>query len=247
MRFRPLSPDDARDETAWIGLSEASRMLGIAPGTLRRWADAGRVPVFTTPGGHRRFARGTIAALLPAPRARRPTLARLGASPERIARAYRSRRMRPEPAAAPWIEALSAQDRLAFRERGHELVSLLLEHLDAGGGDRPATRLQEAERLAATYGRRVAVLGASLGEAVQGFLRFRSPFVDELAAIARKRGLDTREATALLADAERAMDRLLVAMMTGHSLEAGARRVAARRTATHRRPDREGSTRPDRA
>ena len=41
--------------------------------------------------------------------------------------------------------------------------------------------------------------------------------------LSRKRGLDTREATALLADAEAATDRLLVAMMTGHTLETGNR------------------------
>src|SRR5450759_1195542 len=81
-------PQAARSSSIWVGLGEASRLLGIAPGTLRRWADAGRVPVFTTPGGHRRFSRSTINALLPAARTRRPALARLGASPERMARAY---------------------------------------------------------------------------------------------------------------------------------------------------------------
>jgi len=36
-------------------------------------------------------------------------------------------------------------------------------------------------------------------------------------ALARLRRLDTREATALLVDAEAALDRLLVALMTGHT------------------------------
>lgn len=214
-------------------------MLGIAPGTLRRWANEGRVPVFTTPGGHRRFSRRAISALLPADRPHRPTLARLGASPERMARAYRSRRSSPGPGAAPWLDALTDETRSTFRERGRELVTLLLDHLDTPDqgdlpGDGPrALRLREAERLAALYGREVAALGSSLTEAVQGFLRFRTPFTDELALLARRRGLDTREATALLADAEAAMDRLLIAMMTGHTLEGGARRHAGRASAPH--------------
>lgn len=212
-------------------------MLGIAPGTLRRWADAGRLPVFTTPGGHRRFSRSALTGLLPTERIRRPTLATLGASPERIARAYRARRRRPAPATR-WIDTLTEQDRREFRSRGQVLVARLLDHLDADEEAHAAVRLQEAEQLAAAYGRQMATLGSSLSEAVQGFLRFRSPFVDELAAIARRRGLDTREATALLADAERAMDRLLVAMMTGHSLGTGARRRSSRprRTPAHRPP-----------
>lgn len=39
--------------------------------------------------------------------------------------------------------------------------------------------------------------------------------MDYLAATARKRGLDTREAIELLRDAEAATDRLLVAFATG--------------------------------
>ncbi|HEV8654065.1 MAG TPA: helix-turn-helix domain-containing protein, partial [Candidatus Limnocylindria bacterium] len=39
----------------WLTLGEASRILGVDPDTLRRWADNGKVEVFTTPGGHRRF------------------------------------------------------------------------------------------------------------------------------------------------------------------------------------------------
>ncbi len=194
-------PPDTRSSTTWVGLGEASRILGIAPGTLRRWADDGRIPVFTTPGGHRRFSRTIISALLPVARTHRPALARLGASPERMARAYRSRGT-VSSAGRPWINGLPEAVREVFRARGREMVSLLLEHLDAADADAAAESLRAASELAAAYGRESAAQGASLGEAVERFLWFRSPFVDELGALARKRGLDTREATALLAEAE---------------------------------------------
>jgi excisionase family DNA binding protein len=223
-----------RQSSSWIGLGEASRLLGIAPGTLRRWADDGRIPVFTTPGGHRRFARSTLSALLPAARTRRPSLARLGASPERMARAYHARSRAGGPAdgvtaaaGRPWIAALTDEVRDAFRVRGRELVTLLLEHLDAPDADQDAETLRAASELAAAYGRETAALGVSLSEAVERFLWFRSPFVDELGALARKRGLDTREATALIGEAEAATDRLLVSMMTGHAIEAGIRQGSA--------------------
>lgn len=211
----------------WVGLGEASTLLGITPGTLRRWADEGRVPVFTTPGGHRRFSRIAIAAMLPTTRMRRPSLARLGASPERVARAYRARRQ-PASSPAPWIDALGADVRATFRDRGRELVAALLAHLDAGDEAEAAERLTEARRLAAAYGREVAELGLSLSDAVEGFLRFRSPFTETLGTVARRRGLDTREATALLAQADAATDSLLVAVMTGHSLLTGERASVTR-------------------
>ena len=47
-----------------LALGEASRLLGVDPDTLRRWADEGRVPAFTTPGGHRRFERRALERLV---------------------------------------------------------------------------------------------------------------------------------------------------------------------------------------
>ena len=62
-----------------------------------------------------------------------------------------------------------------------------------------------------------ATLGLSLSQTVEAFLRFRTPFHHELAVAARRRGFDAAETTDLLETAERAMDRLLVATMGGHS------------------------------
>ncbi len=240
-------PDDARapsraggERSGWVGLGEASRLLGISPGTLRRWADEGRIPVFTTPGGHRRFPRQALRALLPSPRPQRPTLARLGASPERIARAYRPRRRPPAESGAPdpILGRLSEEERARFRERGRRLVGLLIDHLDAADRASRDLALQEARQLAAEHGRVLAGLGFSLTDAVAAFLRFRAPFLAELATLARRRSLDTREATTLLTDADRATDALLVAMMTGHTLATGRRLVEERR-------ERAGAARPD--
>lgn len=75
----------------------------------------------------------------------------------------------------------------------------------------------EAEAQATAYGRRAADLGASLSATLEAFVRFRGAFIGELAAIARRRRLDTREATVLLVEGERAVDRLLVALTDGYA------------------------------
>jgi len=199
-----------------MGLSEASRLLGVSPATLRRWSDAGRLRVFTTPGGHRRFSRSALERLLPADRSRRPTLGSAGLTPTRIARTYRkaSREAAPELA---WVLALTDDQRQLFRERGQLLAAGLLQHLDAPEAQSAEGHLAEAAVNAAEYGRVAASLGLSLSQTVEGFLRFRMPFHQELAVAARRRGFDTGETTDLLEAAERAMDRLLVATMTGHT------------------------------
>jgi excisionase family DNA binding protein len=215
-----LSPSTSRDPD-WLGLSEASRLLGVSPATLRRWSDAGRLRVFTTPGGHRRFSRNALERLLPADRTRRPTLGS-GLTPTQIARTYRraSREAAPE---LPWVLTLTDDQRMLFRERGQLLAAGLLRHLDAPEPESASYHLDEAAVNAAEYGRVAASLGLSLSQTVEGFLRFRMPFHQELAVAARRRGFDTAETTGLLEAAERAMDRLLVATMTGHSAASGLR------------------------
>jgi hypothetical protein len=186
----------------------------VTPNTLRRWSDRGQISSFTTPGGHRRFLLSAVQALVPNTRARRPAL---GAATDRMARAYR--RARPLEQAhghGGWLGEISESERQDFRRRGTQLVGDLLAGLDADG-DQASFLLATAEKHASDYGAAAAALGASLSDAVEGFLRFRKPFVDELAALARRRHLDTREATALLVEAESTLDRLLVALMVGHA------------------------------
>jgi len=194
----------------WLTLGQASRTLGVTPNTLRRWADRGEISSFTTPGGHRRFLVTVVQALVPAARARRPAL---GTSSDRMARAYRKARPTPHSPAQPgWLANLTTDQRTLFRQRGTQLVGDLLSYLDAERGD-----LSVAESHAGEYGAEAARFGATLTDTVEGFLRFRKPFIDELAILARRRRLDTAEATALLVDADSALDRLLVALMTGHT------------------------------
>lgn len=123
----------------------------------------------------------------------------------------------------PWVVALDDEQRMLFRERGQALAASLLQHLDATTPQAIAHHLKEASVTAAGYGRIASSLGLSLSQTVEGFLRFRAPFHHELAVAARRRGFDAVETTELLEVAERAMDHLLVATMTGHSVATGRR------------------------
>jgi excisionase family DNA binding protein len=226
-RARGRDPD-------WLGLSEASRILGVSPATLRRWSDAGRLRVFTTPGGHRRFARAALERLLPGDRVGRPSLGSIGLTPARMARTYR-RAAKGGSAELPWVLELTPDQRLHFRERGHLLAAQLLTYLDAADPSSAHHHLDEALETANEYGRVASNLGLSLSQTVEGFLRFRAPFHAELAAAARRRGFDTEDTTELLETAERAMDDLLLATMSGHDsaprVTPGARRPRPTRRA----------------
>lgn len=44
---------------------DAAAFLGVHPHTLKKWARAGKVPCWRTPGGWLRFRRADLEALLP--------------------------------------------------------------------------------------------------------------------------------------------------------------------------------------
>jgi excisionase family DNA binding protein len=44
--------------------SEVARFCHVTPDTVRKWAEAGRIPVFKTPGGHRRIRRDDLVRFL---------------------------------------------------------------------------------------------------------------------------------------------------------------------------------------
>jgi excisionase family DNA binding protein len=219
----PKTPRPGRADPQWLSLGDASRLLGVSTATVRRWADSGRLKPFTTPGGHRRFSRAILERMLPADRTRRPELAAGGLTPARLTRAYR-RDVAPSMRDSAWLAALEPEDRETFRDLGRRLAWALIAHLDATDPDVRHDSLDEATAVAADYGRRGAALGLAMSDVVEGFLAFRRPFLAEVGAIARRRSFDADEVATLHTDADRALDRLLVATMAGHTSRSVGRR-----------------------
>lgn len=212
-----MSIDHARpgaDAEEWLSVQSACSLLGVSPATLRRWSAAGEVQAYTTPGGHRRYARSTILGLLPDTGRSRPTLGELGATPERLARVIR-RHLAPATRGAEWVTGLDEGGLGELRRLGRRIVAGLIAAIDADGPREAERAIAEASAAAAGYGRLAAAACGDPGETVGAFLEVRRLFVEELAQIARRQGLDTAAATNLVVDAVSAADRLLPALMAG--------------------------------
>lgn len=219
------SPALAKDPD-WVSLTEACRLLGVSPSTVRRWGDSGMVRTFLTPGGHRRFSRAGLEAMLPSRPATRPSLTDLGETPGRLARGYR-RAGDDAPLRMPWVSELGEAERERFRGYGRGIVASLVAALDAEDLSRRAELLRSAEDACAHYGRLAAGESLSASMTADIFLRFRRPFLDELASIARRREFDATGTTTLIAEANAALDGLLLATLRGWEAAAvgGARRT----------------------
>lgn len=61
--MQPMKPSTA-DSPALMTISQAADALGTSVTNARSWADNGTLPSIRTAGGHRRFRRSDVDALL---------------------------------------------------------------------------------------------------------------------------------------------------------------------------------------
>lgn len=218
---RRFVPTPAGAAARWLSLGPASRMLGVDPDTLRRWADDGKVESFVTPGRHRRFDRRTIERLTANRRPGARPLASLGAGPDRLARAYRRSYAADRPSHGIRVENTAELER--YRLDGRRLIDALVAHLDADRSDYAARAAAEAQASAIVddLARRLSRAGTSLTESVGLFVAARRPFLTELTGLGRRRALDAARLAGLYEDASGLLDRLLLRLIETHQEAVG--------------------------
>lgn len=159
----------------WMSLGEVSRALSINEATLRQWADRGRLRVYRTPGGHRRFLREDVESLLPNAPARPP----LDTDAEDLAlRRIRRKLSQIDRSEQYWMDSFQAEGRDRMRLFGRRLLSLLLQNGLIGHSRRKGETLSETHMLGHEYGSEMAARGVPLTDSVQAFLFFRQAVVD---------------------------------------------------------------------
>lgn len=222
-RTPPPARQGRGDRGNWLSIHAACGVLGVDQSTLRRWSDAGKVPVFRTPGGHRRYAAEDLRAMVgdPPRPAARPRLTSqaltdrsLSAYEEAYLRGARERR---------WYRAYGASGQEEHRRRGRRLVDLAVRFatLAPAAGDRPSL-LAEGRQIGEHYGRAGAAVGLTASETVEAFLYFRHPIVQTMTTMMEEDRLPTGGAVRLVVAIGHFMDQVLIATVEAHETAARA-------------------------
>jgi excisionase family DNA binding protein len=160
----PVLHPTATAAERWLTLGQACRVLNVDESTLRRWADAGQVRTFRTPGGHRRFAEDDVRAIVQG-RARRH-YTDVGDLATRRIRQQLHRRGHHD-----WYDTVDESQREKLRPLGRRLMALVEDYLAKRG--RKTSLLEEARVTGAEYGMELANAGMSLAQAMEAFTFFR--------------------------------------------------------------------------
>lgn len=163
------------EQSQWLSLREACRLLQINESTLRQWADNGHLRIYRTPGGHRRFSHEDVLSLThqasEGPENESKTESK--ESTEGLAlRRIRRRLSHEDVARQSWYLSVEAEGRDRMRLFGRRLLSLLLQ--DAQPRRRRQETLDEALMLGHEYGAEMADRGVSLKDTTEAFIFFRT-------------------------------------------------------------------------
>jgi len=189
----------------WLTLGEAARLLGVDETTLRGWADAGKVRVYRTPGGHRRFNASDLDGLLSSAQ---PSPA--GEDTLRDSRLPSERGESPREwmTSRPWFAGIDEESRRRARTQCGKLMEALATYLETGDGAR-REQLSTARVIGTDLGREVARWGLTPAQSTDVFLHFKRGVTEMLAASRRGGGSgqirSMRDADAFLGEALQAM------------------------------------------
>lgn len=206
----------AHTDDPWLALGAASKLVGVGPDTLRRWADSGQVQAYQTPGGHRRFLRSSLETMINTPRRHHYDVERLADASGTIVGEVHRRMQRTGYAGQPWQARLSPEQRADFRRWGQRTFQLVIEYVAAGRRAERQLLLEEAEKMGGLYGREASAAGLSLAETVEAFLFFRSPVLEAITAHLRRRAADIGDVTHAAREANQAIDGVLVALVSSY-------------------------------
>ena len=171
----------------WLTLGQACKLLNVDESTLRRWADAGQVVTFRTPGGHRRFADGDVRAIVQG--RVRGAHSDVG---EAATRRIRQQLHRPAIANTDWYTSVDETQREKLRPLGRRLMALVADYVAKRG--KRSSLLEEARVTGAEYGIELARSGMSLSQAMHAFTFFRRSLDQSAKQSLAKAGTPSAEA-----------------------------------------------------
>jgi excisionase family DNA binding protein len=162
----------------WLSLSDAARLLGVHPSTVRLWSDKGVLPTHRTSGGHRRYRRNEV--LLWAKTARE-----IRVEPENIlSTAMKNVRMQIAEAhleSEHWYRKLDENARKQYRESAYSLSQGLMTYLASEHEDD-----FEAHAIGYEYASRARRYGLSAVDATRALLFFRNALIESVMKVYRE-------------------------------------------------------------
>ncbi len=160
----------------WLSLSDAAKVLGVHPSTVRLWSDKGILPTHKTQGGHRRYKRSEISLWAQSYKRSRASSIEPEHMMQEVIKTVRMQISEGRLQAESWYQKLDENARVQYRMSGRSLFHGLMTYMATNG----AEAASEAYAIGYEYASRAHRYSLSYVDAARAFLFFRNALIESV-------------------------------------------------------------------
>jgi len=193
----------------WLSLSDAAKLLGVHPSTVRLWSDKGIMPVHKTQGGHRRYKRGEILLWAESNSKSRVEALEPEGVMQEVVKNVRMQISEGRLEAESWYQKLDDEARVQYRMSARSLFQGLMNYVATNKEDATS----EAYAIGYEYASRARRYNLSYVDAAKAFLFFREALVDSVIKVYNEANVSARRANVLYTKMHTFTDEILISLL----------------------------------
>jgi excisionase family DNA binding protein len=193
----------------WLSLSDAAKLLGVHPSTVRLWSDKGALPVHKTQGGHRRYKRGEILLWAETNSRSHENVVEPEGMMQEVVKNVRMQISEGRLEAESWYQKLDEEARVQYRMSARSLFQGLMTYV-ATNGEEAAT---EAYAIGYEYASRARRYQLSYVDAAKAFLFFRDTLVESVIKVYNEAKVPSKKATEMYTKMHTFTDEILISLL----------------------------------
>jgi len=191
----------------WLSLSDAAKILGVHPSTVRLWSDKGLLPTHKTPGGHRRYKQVEIS--LWAESNQRPSDIEPEHMMQEVIKTVRMQISEGRLESESWYQKLDEDARAQYRMSSRSLFHGLMTYMATEGADAES----EAYAIGYEYASRAHRYSLNYVDAVRAFLFFRNTLINSVIKVYQESNVPSRQTAQVFGQMYTFTDDILISLL----------------------------------
>ena len=191
----------------WLSLSDAAKLLGVHPSTVRLWSDKGSLPTHKTQGGHRRYRRSEI-SLWAESNQRSSGIEPEGMMNEMI-RNVRMQISEGRLQEESWYKKLDENARVQYRMSARSLFHGLMAYMATSGADAES----ESYAIGYEYASRAHRYSLSYVDAAKAFLFFRNTLIESVIKVYSEANVQSGKTAEMFQKMHTFTDEILISLL----------------------------------
>ena len=193
----------------WLSLSDAAKLLGVHPSTVRLWSDKGVLPVHRTQGGHRRYRRSEVLIWSESNKKSRESVVEPESMMQEAVKNVRMQISEGRLQAESLYQKLDDKARAQYRMSAHSLFQGLMTYIATNGEEASS----EAYAIGYEYASRARRYQLSYVDAAKAFLFFRDVLIESVIKVYGDAKVSAKQSTEMYTKMHTFTDEILISLL----------------------------------